>query len=117
MGPTPAQLDDNTPYGYDGADPGVGSPAKARRPPDRSIAMTSATSDAPNVEHVSLIAPDISCGHCVQTVQSELGKLDGVSNVHASAETKTIDLDFDAAVVSLGKIEAILDEAGYPVQR
>lgn len=75
------------------------------------------TTDAQKPEHVTLIAPDISCGHCVQTIQGTLGKLDGVSKVQASAETKTIDVDFDASVVALGTIESILDEAGYPVQR
>jgi len=75
------------------------------------------TTDTQNIEHVTLQAPDISCGHCVQTVQTALNNLDGVSNVLASAETKLIDLDFDSDVISLGKIEAILDEAGYPVKR
>lgn len=73
--------------------------------------------DIQNLEHVTLVAPDISCGHCVQTVQSTLGKLDGVSNVTASAETKEVVLDFDSGKISLGQIEAMLDEAGYPVQR
>lgn len=78
--------------------------------------MTTIT-DSQNLEHVTLQAPDISCAHCVQTVQGALNKLDGVSNVLASSETKLIDLDFDSGVISLGKIEAILDEAGYPVKR
>ena len=77
----------------------------------------STLTDAQNIEHVTLLAPDISCAHCVQTVQSALGELDGVSNVVANAETKHIDLDFDAEAISLGKIEAILDEAGYPIKR
>lgn len=78
--------------------------------------MTDIT-DIQNIEHVTLLAPDISCSHCVQTVQAALGKLDGVSNVLANAETKHVDLDFDSGVISLGQIEAILDEAGYPVKR
>jgi copper chaperone len=69
-----------------------------------------------NLEHVTLVAPDISCGHCVATVEGALGKLDGVSSVNASSDTKQVVLAFDASVVSLDRIEAVLDDEGYPVQ-
>lgn len=71
---------------------------------------------ATTTEHVTLTAPDISCGHCVMTVQNTLREL-GVEDVAASAETKRIDITFDPAKVSLAKIEDALDDAGYPVQR
>ncbi|MGC4190560.1 MAG: heavy-metal-associated domain-containing protein [Thermomicrobiales bacterium] len=79
--------------------------------------MATEITDTQNVEHATLQAPDISCAHCVQTVRTALGKLGGVSNVTASAETKLIDLDYDSGAISLSTIEAILDEAGYPVKR
>lgn len=66
-------------------------------------------------EHVTLTAPDISCAHCVMTVQNTLRDL-GVENVSASAETKQIAVTYDPAKVSLDRIEAALDDAGYPVQ-
>jgi copper chaperone len=68
-------------------------------------------------ERVTLTAPDISCGHCVQTVQTSVGKLTGVQSVTASAETKQIDLEFDPSKVSLDQIAAVLDDEGYPVKR
>ena len=68
-------------------------------------------------EHVTLTAPDISCGHCVQTIERSLGQLDGVSRVQASAETKQVDVEYDPARVSLERITAVLDDEGYPVQR
>ena len=71
----------------------------------------------PTTERITLTAPDISCGHCVQTVQNSLGQLEGVTSVKASAETKQIDLEFNPGQVSLDKVAAVLDEAGYPVQR
>ena len=73
--------------------------------------MTSTTS-----EHATLLAPDISCGHCVGTVQSTLGSLAGVSSVSASAETKLVDVEFDPAVVTVDTISEALKEAGYPVK-
>lgn len=68
-------------------------------------------------ERITLTAPDISCGHCVQTVQTSVGQLEGVKSVSASADTKQIDLEFDPSQVSLDKIAAVLDEKGYPVKR
>ncbi len=67
-------------------------------------------------EHVTLIAPDISCGHCVSTVQEALGKHEGVKLAMANAETKFVDVDFDPTVTTVEKLSATLAEAGYPVK-
>lgn len=64
----------------------------------------------------TLTAPDISCGHCVSSIQNRLGELDGIKSVVASADTKQIDLAFDPAKIDLAKIKAELDDEGYPVQ-
>lgn len=63
---------------------------------------------------VQLQAPDISCGHCVGSVKNRLGQLDGVDTVEASADTKLIDISFDADKVNLEKIQAELADEGYP---
>lgn len=67
-------------------------------------------------ENITLNAPDISCGHCVNAIQTRLGELDGVNSVVASETTKNIDLSFDPSKVSLDKIKAELDDEGYPVK-
>lgn len=72
---------------------------------------------SPATEQVSLTAPDISCGHCVSTVQQAVGDVVGVESVTASADTKVIDVRFDPGQVTVEKIEAVLDDAGYPVQK
>jgi len=69
------------------------------------------------MEHVTLTAPDISCGHCVTAIKEEVGTLPGVATVEADAETKRVEIDFDPGRVSLAQIEAALGEAGYPVAR
>jgi copper ion binding protein len=68
-------------------------------------------------EHITLQAPDISCGHCVASIQDRLGGLDGIEKVSASAETKLVDIDFDPAKVDLAKIESELEDEGYPVSK
>ena len=69
------------------------------------------------VEHVTVTAPDISCGHCVASVKEAVGALAGVASVEADVDTKRVDIDFDPGRVSLAQIEAALDEAGYPVRK
>ncbi|HEV2072204.1 MAG TPA: cation transporter [Thermomicrobiales bacterium] len=68
-------------------------------------------------EQVTLQAPDISCGHCVSSVQNRLGSLEGIRSVTASAETKLVNVEFDPTQISLDRIEAELDDEGYPVQK
>ncbi len=72
---------------------------------------------SPATEQVTLTAPDISCGHCVSTVQQAVGDVPGVESVTASAATKVIDVRFNPGQVTIEKIEAVLDDAGYPVQK
>lgn len=67
-------------------------------------------------ESVTLTAPDISCGHCVMSIQNRLGDLEGIEKVSASAETKHVDLVFDPAKVNLDRIKFELEDEGYPVQ-
>jgi copper ion binding protein len=69
------------------------------------------------MEHVTVTAPDISCGHCVVSIKDAVGTLPGVASVEANLDTKRVEIDFDSGRVSLAQIEAALDEAGYPVQK
>lgn len=62
-----------------------------------------------------LTVPNISCGHCVSAIESELTDLDGVSFVKADAETKTVTVGWDAPA-TIESIRATLDEINYPAQ-
>lgn len=66
--------------------------------------------------HVTYIAPDISCGHCVEKVRDGLRRVEGVIDVHASVETRMVDVDFDPDVVSPERIRQALTDAGYPAR-
>lgn len=71
---------------------------------------------ADSTQQITLLAPDISCAHCVATVQETLQEL-GVDQVSADAESKQVSVTYDPDKVSLDQIEEALDEAGYPVQQ
>ena len=58
--------------------------------------------------------PNISCGHCVMTIQNELKELAGVQSVKADQGTKTTVVTFDAPA-SEETIKQLLVEINYPV--
>ena len=47
------------------------------------------------MQTVTLFAPDISCGHCVQTIQRAVGSLPGVVRVEGDPDTKRVTVVFD----------------------
>jgi copper chaperone len=63
---------------------------------------------------VTYSIPNISCGHCVHTIQSEIVELEGVKEVRASADTKSVVVVFEAPATE-EKIRAMLAEINYPV--
>lgn len=67
------------------------------------------------LEKMTLTVPDISCGHCEQTIREEIGKMGGVAAVTPSALTKLVVLEYDPAKVSLDTIKEKLAAVGYPV--
>jgi len=69
------------------------------------------------IEHITLTAPDISCEHCTNAIQNAVGALDGVQQVRADIATKKVEIQFDPNRISLGKIEAVMDDEGYPVAK
>ncbi len=62
---------------------------------------------------VTYSIPNISCGHCVHTIQTEVADLDGVQTVTASEDTKQVEIVFDAPASEEG-IKALLAEINYP---
>jgi copper ion binding protein len=62
---------------------------------------------------VTFSIPNISCNHCVHTITTEVGELEGVSEVRASFETKQATVVFDTPATQ-DKIVAVLKEINYP---
>jgi len=63
---------------------------------------------------VTYTVPNISCGHCVRTIKTELADVPGVESVEADAETKKVEVTF-VAPASEDKIKALLLLIDYPV--
>lgn len=60
-------------------------------------------------------APDISCGHCVHTIQSELGELAGVQQVQADEQSKLVTITYDQPATEQ-QLKELLAEIGYPAE-
>ena len=63
---------------------------------------------------VTYSIPNISCGHCVHTIQSEVIELAGVKAVVANQEARTATITFDPPATE-DMIKALLAEINYPV--
>lgn len=60
--------------------------------------------------------PNISCGHCTHTIETELGELAGVQSVKAEQGTKQVTVTWDAPA-NWESIKALLKEIDYaPVE-
>ena len=57
--------------------------------------------------------PNISCHHCVMTIQRELGELEGVVSTTGDVETKTVTVEWESPATWDG-IKSLLDEINYP---
>jgi copper chaperone CopZ len=63
---------------------------------------------------VTYFIPNINCGHCVHTIQSELIDLPGVKSVKADQTSQKATIEFEPPA-SEEKIKALLESIEYPV--
>jgi len=57
--------------------------------------------------------PNISCNHCVKTIEFELGEVPGIEDVKADAETKTAQVIYKEPATE-EQIISLLAEINYP---
>ena len=65
------------------------------------------------MERKTLSVPTITCGHCVMTIERELGELKGVSRIEGAPAAKKITVEWDAPA-TLEAIQSTLREINYP---
>jgi len=58
--------------------------------------------------------PNISCGHCVMTIQREVGRLKGVSAVKADKDVRQVTVSWDPDATDWAAVERTLREINYP---
>jgi copper chaperone CopZ len=58
--------------------------------------------------------PNISCGHCVATIEREVGEVKGVSSVKAEQTTRNVTISWDPDATDWVVIENTMREIDYP---
>jgi copper chaperone CopZ len=61
---------------------------------------------------VTFSVPNISCGHCVETIRRELSEMEGVTRVEPSAATRTVEVEFEPPATT-ESLAALLTEINY----
>ena len=68
------------------------------------------------MKKISLSVPDMTCGHCVTTVQAALAGVPGVSEADVSLEEKRATVRAEDELVESTLVEAV-EQAGYSASR
>ena len=58
--------------------------------------------------------PSISCGHCVMTIERELGELEGIVSAKADEQSQMVTVEWNESALGWEEIEALLKEIQYP---
>ena len=65
------------------------------------------------MEKKTFSVPNISCGHCVNAIKTELNELDGVATVEGNIEGKSVAVEWDTPATE-DSIKNKLIEINYP---
>lgn len=58
--------------------------------------------------------PGISCGHCVATIEREVGELAGVGSVKVEQASKDVTISWDPEATDWVVIEETMKEINFP---
>jgi copper chaperone len=67
------------------------------------------------IQNIRLQVKGMSCQHCVNNISETLSGLEGIGSSIIDLETKTVNIDFDPAVVRMETIIDAIEELGYDV--
>ena len=64
--------------------------------------------------NVEFRVPEISCGHCKDTIESTLSNVESVESVSVDIEKKSVEV-FSSSDIDMINVSQLLDEQGYTV--
>ena len=67
------------------------------------------------MEQIKLHVQGMSCGHCVNSVERSVGKVNGVKSVKVNLDESSVAVEFDSNTVSLEEIKSEIEDQGYDV--
>ncbi|MBC6450882.1 heavy-metal-associated domain-containing protein [Actinokineospora xionganensis] len=63
-------------------------------------------------ESTTYTVTGMTCGHCVQSVRDEVGRIDGVTSVKVDLPTGAVTVESDRDLAE-AEVRAAVEEAGY----
>ena len=67
------------------------------------------------MKQITLLVPDISCGHCKASIEGAVASMEGVVRVDVSVNDRTVDVEYDPAQLDLAAIVTAIDDQGFEV--
>lgn len=67
------------------------------------------------MEQATLRVQGMSCGHCVNAIESNVGQLNGVQSIKVDLAGGKVDVAFDQAIISLAQISEAIEDQGYDI--
>ena len=64
--------------------------------------------------NVLFTVPEISCGHCKDTIESTLNNVDSIESVSVDIEKKSVKV-ISSSDLDMMNVSQLLDEQGYTV--
>ncbi|MFJ7930175.1 copper chaperone CopZ [Peribacillus sp. NPDC096448] len=68
------------------------------------------------MENVILTVKGMSCGHCINSIEGNVGKLNGVHFVKVHLNEEKIEVSYNSKMVSLKGITDVIEDQGYDVR-
>jgi copper chaperone CopZ len=65
------------------------------------------------MQTITYTIPNISCGHCIHTIKTEVSELAGVKSVEGDQNTQKVTITFDNPANEI-QIKELLKEIDYP---
>jgi copper chaperone CopZ len=65
------------------------------------------------MQTITYTIPNISCGHCIHTIKTEVSELAGVKSVEGDQNTQKVTITFDNPASEI-QIKELLKEIDYP---
>ena len=69
-----------------------------------------------NLQNATLKVQGMSCGHCVNAVETGVGALNGINDVKVNLAEAEVAVSFNDAQVSLEQIKEAIEDQGYDVE-
>ncbi len=58
----------------------------------------------------------MSCGHCVSSIETGVGNMNGVDNVTVKLDEGRVTITFDSDQVNKGMLKLKIEDLGYDIQ-